>query len=187
MSADERLLERLAETHGPQVLAYLARRSDNPADAADLFQAVMVITWRRLSDVPPDDPQAAAWLIGTARRCLANDRRGRTRRTQATERLAASITTPAVDDPDPPSLVSRAIQGLPASDRELLTLIYWEDLTVEQAAVVLDIAPTTARKRLQRARERVALQLQPTPQSAPLLSGPFRSSRDRPENRTPAS
>lgn len=161
MSSDEQRLEQLAEAHSCRVLAYLARRTDSSADAADVFQAVLETTWRRLRDVPANDQAALAWLLGTARRCLANDRRGRTRRLQATERLRASIRVP--DPPDPSNsfaVVSQALKDLGEADRELLTLVYWEDLTVEQAAKVLNITPAAARKRLERARSRVRLHLE---------------------------
>ncbi len=161
MNSDERRLEQLAQTHSSRVLAYLARRTVNPADAADVFQAVLETTWRRLRDVPADDQTALAWLLGTARRCLANNRRGQTRRLQATERLVASIR---VLDPYDASNsfvdVRQAINHLREADREILTLVYWEDLTVEQAAEVLEIRPPSARKRLERARTRVKLHLE---------------------------
>ena len=41
-------------------------------------------------------------------------------------------------------------------DREILTLTYWDGLTAEQVAAVFGISPAAARKRLQRARERLS-------------------------------
>jgi RNA polymerase sigma factor (sigma-70 family) len=161
MNADEQRLEQLAEAHSSRVLAYLTRRTVNSADAVDVFQAVLETTWRRLRDVPVDDQAALAWLLGTARRCLANQRRGQTRRLQANERLVASIRVPEpYDFKDSFVEVRQAIHHLGEGDRELLTLVYWDDLTVEQAAKVLGVAPSTARKRLERARTRVRLNLE---------------------------
>jgi RNA polymerase sigma-70 factor (ECF subfamily) len=173
MNNDERRLEQLAETHSSRVLAYLARRTVNPADAADVFQAVLETTWRRLRDVPADDQAALAWLLGTARRCLANNRRGQTRRLKATERLVASIRVLETSDAASSFLdVRQAINHLDEADREILTLVYWEDLTVEQAAEVLEIRPPTARKRLERARTRVRLQLEVARVETPDHSSP---------------
>jgi len=161
VNSDERRLEQLAETHAPRILAYLARRTDSSADAADVFQTVLETTWRRLRDVPTDDQAALAWMLGTARRCHANNRRGYARRLQATDRLRFSIRV--LDPPDPSNSfddVSQALKDLSEADRELITLVYWEDLTVEQAAKVLGISPVAARKRLERARTRVRLHLE---------------------------
>lgn len=160
MSRDERRLEELAEAHGPRVLAYLVRRTNDSADAADVFQAVLVAAWRRLSDVPEDDQAALAWLFGTARRCLANHWRGQTRRLHATERLRGSIRLATAEVIGPKGGITEALMDLSDADRELLTLVYWEDLTVEQAASVLEITPVAARKRLERARTRLRIHLE---------------------------
>jgi len=160
VSHDERRLEELAETHGPRVLAYLARRTNDPADAADVFQAVLIAAWRRLPDVPDDDQAALAWLFGTARRCLANHWRGQTRRLHATERLCGSIRLVTTEEAGRVPGVNEALMDLNDADRELVTLVYWEDLTVEQAANVLEITAVAARKRLERARTRLRIHLE---------------------------
>jgi RNA polymerase sigma factor (sigma-70 family) len=160
VSRAEQRLEQLAETHGPRVVAYLARRTDHPADAADVFQAVLLVAWRRLPDVPSDDQAALAWLLATARRCLANDRKSQTRRLQATQRLGESVH---VSNPSPPEdhpSLTEALMDLNEADRELVTLVYWEDLTIEQAAQVLNLFAPTARKRLERARTRLRAHLE---------------------------
>lgn len=51
---------RLAETTGPRILAYLARRIDPPGDAADVLAEVLAIAWRRVADLPTDEGEAAA-------------------------------------------------------------------------------------------------------------------------------
>ena len=160
MSRDERRLEKLAEVHGPRVLAYLARRTNDPADAADVFQAVLIAAWRRLSDVPDDDQAALAWLFGTARHCLANHWRGQTRRLHATERLRGTFRLATADVAGLAPGVNEALMDLSDGDRELLTLVYWEDLTIEQAAIVLEITSVAVRKRLERARTRLRIHLE---------------------------
>lgn len=52
-------------------------------------------------------------------------------------------------------LVADALAGLDGDDRELITLIAWERLSPSEAAVVLGISAPAARKRLQRARQRL--------------------------------
>jgi RNA polymerase sigma factor (sigma-70 family) len=166
VSRQEKALENLAEQHGPRVLAYLARRCETSDDAADVFQAVLMVAWRRLPDIPSEDPAALAWLLSAARKSLANHRRGRTRRLAATDRLRATIT---VSDSYPESpdqredALRKAMDKLSEDDRELLRLIYWEDLATEQAAAVVGIMPAAARKRLERARTRLRLVLDADP------------------------
>lgn len=147
-------LEHLATVVGPDVLAYLARRTDPVEDAADVYAQVLTITWRRLPVVPADDREAFGWMLGVARRCLANHRRGGARRSALAERLRDELPrTVRRPDPDAALDAERALATLSPDDRELVTLVYWEQLTAKEAAAVLGISEAAARKRLQRARE----------------------------------
>jgi len=149
----------------PPVLAYLARRA--PDQARDLAADVFTVAWRRLSDVP-EDP--LPWLIGVARKVLANDRRAARRRSALRLRLATE-RAPLADDPaarfDSPDL-QQAWRSLSARDRELLALLAWEGLTPAQAALVLGCSEGALAVRLHRARARLARALaDPRPAGEP--------------------
>jgi RNA polymerase sigma-70 factor (ECF subfamily) len=153
VSAPEQRLEHLAASVGPDVLAYLARRVEPREDAADVYQQVLTITWRKLRAVPTDDREAFAWMLGVARRCLANHRRAGVRRTALAERVRDDLRV-AVRAPDP-AVAARANQllaKLSEDDRELVTLVHWEGLTLAAAAGVLGISAAAARKRMERLR-----------------------------------
>lgn len=144
-------LESLARLHAGRVLGYLRRRTDADT-AAEVWQQVLVVAWRRPKAVPAVAELALAWMLKTARFSLANHVRSEVRRDAATARLAESLRHAAPQvSPDPQ--VSAALKLLPESDRELLRLVYWDDLSTEQAAIVLGVRPAACRKRLQRARE----------------------------------
>ena len=66
--------EQLYREDSRGVLAYLARRTARPEDAADLLAEVYLIAWRRIATVPRGDT-GRLWLYGVARRVLANYRR----------------------------------------------------------------------------------------------------------------
>jgi RNA polymerase sigma factor (sigma-70 family) len=154
VTPDEQRLERLARTCGPRVLAYLARRASPQDVAADLFQQVLVTTWSRIARVPDEDEAALCWMLATARRHLANHHRAEHRRLAGTDRLRDTIRVLQPTDPGDGQLIE-AVDQLPPDDLELVRLVYWDDLSTEQAGAVLGIRPATARKRLQRARSRV--------------------------------
>lgn len=153
LSAAAERLEHLAGTVGPDVLAYLARRVSPVEDAADVYSQVLTITWQKLRVVPTEDREAFAWMLGVARRCLANHRRGLLRRSALADRLRHEVRT-AVSEPDDGAGVDaqRALASLSDADQELVTLVYWEGLTCAEAAGVLGISGAAARKRLERAR-----------------------------------
>jgi RNA polymerase sigma-70 factor, ECF subfamily len=132
----------------------VSRRSDAQT-ADDVVADVFVVAWRRLDDVP-EDP--LPWLLGVARRLLANRRRGRTRESALRERMAAETLTPTATSSDPESnhAVLHALDALSERDREALLLIGWEGLRSAQAARVLGLRPNAFAARLYRARRRFA-------------------------------
>ncbi len=168
-SADHDRFEHVTRTLGPRVLGYLARRTAQPADAADLLAEVLLVAWRRIDDLPAEEEQAFAWLLGIARRVAGNHRRGKRRRNALADRLRTALqqhTTSATDTAEA-RLVADALAHLKAGDRELIMLIAWEGLSPSEAAQALGISPVAARKRLQRARERLRPMLDDAPPAPP--------------------
>ena len=157
-SAAERFNELFGRTHGA-VLAYAVRRCTDPADAADVVAETFLVAWRRLDRVPADAERA--WLFGVARRVLANQRRGRQRQHAMAERLRHELAVASSSSAEPaqPSPLSEAIERLPETDRELLRLLAWEDLSQEEAAVALGISAGALRVRLHRTRRRLQAML----------------------------
>jgi RNA polymerase sigma-70 factor (ECF subfamily) len=158
--------------HREALLAYLLRRTDDPADAADVLAEVFLVAWRRADAVPVGDA-ARAWLFGVARRALANHRRSERRRSALASELAAALASvpPPADDAFDPDLRG-ALESLEARDREIVALTAWEQLTPAEIAQVLDMNPVTVRVRLHRARRRLEQKLigdppEPAPATAP--------------------
>jgi RNA polymerase sigma-70 factor, ECF subfamily len=133
------------------LLGYALRRCDTPEDAADVVAETFTIAWRRAADMPDGDA-ARLWLYGVARRVLANHRRGVRRHATKTAALRAELSAPAHDD----SPVTEVFRALPDRDRELLTLVAWEGLSVPEIAAVLGCSRNAVSIRLHRARKRFA-------------------------------
>lgn len=149
--------EVLYGAHYERVLAYALCRA--PADVArDVAADTFVVAWRRLGDVPPDP---LPWLIGVARRCLADQRRSSGRRDALASRLRQVCPVPAAWDDHPAEAVAErqqvlaALRRLGAADRELLRLVAWDELSSDQAAQSLGCSRATFAVRLHRARRRL--------------------------------
>ncbi|MBE2320442.1 sigma-70 family RNA polymerase sigma factor [Solirubrobacter sp. CPCC 204708] len=157
-SAAERRFRALFDTHRRLVLGYALRRVDEPADAADVVAETFLIAWRRLGDVPEGEA-ARAWLLATARRVLANQRRGERRRGGLADRLAGELAAavPVVDESD--GVVRRALAQLSEDDRELLLLAGWDGLSPGEIAAMTGTLAVTVRSRLHRARRRLRAEL----------------------------
>jgi len=135
------------------------------ADIDDVVNRTFSVAWRKFDQLQPD---ARAWLRGTARRVVANDQRGQRRWRALTERASQMIPDHPAPAPDEPAslelrIVSDAIDRLSESDRDVLLMCALEELDTDDLARILNIAPSAAKKRLSRARERLRNALaQPT-------------------------
>jgi RNA polymerase sigma factor (sigma-70 family) len=144
-TAEERF--RAVFGHLGAVTRYARRRGS--ADPEAIAAETMTIAWRRLADVPRDDPRP--WLFVTARNLLlAERRRSRAGAAAAAHREVATAPGSAGVEPR----VSAALTSLSPGDREALMLVAFDDLTPATAARVLGINPTAFRVRLYRARRR---------------------------------
>lgn len=143
--------------HHRAVLGYALRRGD-PDTAADVVSDTFLVAWRRLEAVPDD---ALPWLLGVARRTLANHRRAARRGDALRRRLRASRPPTVADQrTGVDDTVLRAFSRLSNADRELLSLVAWEGLTAREASRVLGTTAVAARVRLHRARRRLAAALE---------------------------
>jgi RNA polymerase sigma-70 factor (ECF subfamily) len=148
-----RRFEVLFHQHADAVLAYAIRRSDVDT-AEEVVAQTFAVAWRRL-DVVPD--AALPWLLGVARRVLANERRSRGRAEALALRLAREPGASSIDPADEVGArvsAHAALEGLRPAEREVLELLAWEGLSASQAASVLGCSRATIAVRMHRARRR---------------------------------
>lgn len=153
--------EAIFATDHAAVRRYVIRRQTSglvDEAIADTF----LVAWRRLDEVP--DP-ALPWLLGVARRVLADQRRAARRRHSLVERLHLDALAGGVrGDWEPPAGLSSelagALAGLTEQEREALLLVAWDELPAADAARVAGCSAAAFRVRLYRARRRVAKRLE---------------------------
>jgi RNA polymerase sigma factor (sigma-70 family) len=156
----QRRFDDLYAANQQAILGYLLRRTDSTDDAADVFAETFLTAWRRLDEIPAG-PQARLWLYGTARRTLANFRRGARRRLALADRLRSDLAL-SYQPAEPAgqfAAIAAAFRRLPEPDRELLALVAWEGLDSGQISAVLGCSRNAARIRLHRARRKLASEL----------------------------
>ena len=150
--------EALFAAHHAAVRSYVIRRAGGGVAVDDAVADTFLVVWRRLNEVP-DAP--LPWLLGVARRVLADQHRSARRRRSLSQRLA--LASPASPAWEPPLGVSAeladALRALTEHEREALLLIAWDGLTPAEAATAAGCSPTAFRVRLHRARRRVVGQL----------------------------
>jgi RNA polymerase sigma factor (sigma-70 family) len=125
----------------------------------DVTSEVFTVAWRRLDVVPGDPPQTERWLFAVARRVLRNHRRALARETRRIERLQALHGVANGSGPGPTGAerlsVFQAWRSLPPEDAEILQLVGWAGLGLDQLADRLGCRRGAAAMRLSRARRRL--------------------------------
>jgi RNA polymerase sigma-70 factor, ECF subfamily len=140
----------LARAVGDPLRRFVVRRAE-ASQVDDVLADTMLVLWRRLDDVPRDEP--LPWCYGVARGCLANAHRSSRRRQRLTDRLATvRVSQAPAEDPD----LHDALARLSPDDRELVRLWAWEELQPHQIATVLGVTPNAVSIRLHRARKKLA-------------------------------
>jgi RNA polymerase sigma-70 factor (ECF subfamily) len=159
--ARRQAFEELFNAHYWSVRAYVLRRGPT-AVAEDVVAETFLVAWRRLDSLG-DDP--LPWLLGVARRVLANQQRAERRRGALSARLQAVFSAQVPAWEPPPEMsdeLATAMVRLSPSEREALLLVAWEGLEPGRAAKAAGCSPTAFRARLHRARRHVAAALADT-------------------------
>jgi RNA polymerase sigma-70 factor (ECF subfamily) len=146
----------------PRVLAYALRRTADRGSAEEVVSETYLIAWRR-HDALPEEP--LPWLLGIARRVLANQRRSVSRR----QPDGAPASLDLVEAPHPEltpyetvaerEAFASAFGRLSERDREVLSLIAWDGLKPREAAEVMRCSAAVFSLRLHRARRRLLKEL----------------------------
>jgi len=162
---------RLFDEHHRAIQAYCARRLA-PEDANDATAEVFLVTWRKIDSAPSGD-EARLWLYGIAKNVTRNQQRSARRSGRLHGKLAGLASHPV---PDPATqIVQRAdyaevleaLDRLPETDREVLRLRNWEELSAAEISSVTGLSVRAVETRLSRARKRLARSLSDLPLARP--------------------
>jgi RNA polymerase sigma-70 factor (ECF subfamily) len=152
--------EALLERHQREVYNVALRMLGEPSAAEDAAQDAFLRAFTRL-DLYREGEPFGAWLHGIVRNRCLDILRSRARSTAAYPMLAppqADAEADAIRNLEAQG-VRRALSRLPARDRALLVLRYWEDRPTEEIASTLGMTDGAARVALHRARRALADQL----------------------------
>ncbi|WP_431955278.1 SigE family RNA polymerase sigma factor [Actinacidiphila sp. bgisy167] len=158
-SASSAQFTRYVMAKGPALLRTARSLTADPCDAEDLLQTALAKTylaWDRI-----DDHRA---LDGYVRRTLVNTRTSQWRRRRIEEYATAELPEPhsgAAAGPDEAErqaqrdALLRAIGRLPARQRAMVVLRYYEDMSEVQTAEALGVSVGTVKSAVSRALGRL--------------------------------
>jgi len=132
-----------------RVYAYVAYRIGDGPDAEDVTAAAIERALRYRDRFDPRRGDAAAWLIGIARRCISEHFGERPEPVESLPEPAApgELAADAALRLD----LRHAVAQLEPRDRELIALRYGADLTARQIGEVLQVKTNTVEVALHRA------------------------------------
>ena len=165
----EEALRPLYARYAPIVYG-LASHSLERATAEEIVQDVFLALWRNAGQYDPARGPLRPWLLQIAHFRILNELRRRSRRPRLAadpdgEMLAAIADT----DPGPSaawneyrrSAVRDALELLPPTQRQALGLAFFDELTHEQVADVLQLRLGTAKTRIRAGLQKLREQLAP--------------------------
>jgi len=144
--------EELFARYRKPLYGFFGRRLNNSERADDLTQETFLAVIRAVSRYEPR-ASVRTYLYGIALKLVAAERRRVFRNSAWSSALGLGTTEPNSDrTPDSVLWVRQALERLDASDREILMLREYEQLSYSDIAELLRIPVNTVRSRLFRSR-----------------------------------
>lgn len=145
--------DELVTRYRPRLVAFLARRLADAADAEDVAQETFLRAYDRLAQYDPSRP-FATWLFTIGKNVAANHAIARGRR-DARDRDSRPADTAIEDGAGASDLWPRARAILSPDAYRMLWLRYAQGLTVREIAAELDRSSVAVKVMLFRARRRL--------------------------------
>lgn len=155
---------RLYRAHHGPIASMLYRRLGDAHAAEDLAAQTFINAWQALPRYTHTGAPFRAWLMRIAINEARRWSRRQSRRRDVEGSVSPSPSAPGDDEQH--ARVRAAIRSLSLDHQDVITLVYFESLSVEQTAAVLSVRPGTVKSRLSRAREALKSKLGRTENSA---------------------
>jgi RNA polymerase sigma factor (sigma-70 family) len=163
-SGDDEALAVAYQRWSPLIYTSAMRATGNPADAADITQAVFVGAWRGRHGFDPAKGSLPGWLMTIARRRIADHWEERSREARRVSAVAAAEPDEASS---PPSdfivdrvLLADELERLGEPQRRIIELAFFQDLTHGQIASLLDLPLGTVKSHIRRSLDRLRMRLE---------------------------
>jgi RNA polymerase sigma factor (sigma-70 family) len=164
LAGDPVALRELWEADGRTVYGFALRCLRSHHDAEDVTQQVFVRAWRLRATYDPAKGRPGAWLMGIARRQVADRLTARARDTDVMSRAARAGVDLAGSHGHQRGVPDRVVEAvvvadelnrLPPQQRTVLRLAFFDDLTHQQIATLTGLPLGTVKSHLRRGLERL--------------------------------
>lgn len=142
---------------GPELLIWLSRKVQCREDAADILSQCLETLWKKQTEIPFRLDEARAWFYRIAHNHLLHHYRSESRKLRLADRLREAVANRVEYEPqiaDSLTIV-QLLEQLNEIEREIITLVHWENFTLAQVSKILQIPESTVRYRYQKTCEKL--------------------------------
>ena len=165
---NQEALQPLFSRYAPLVF-HLASQSLDPGSAEDIVQDVFLTVWRKAAAFDPGRGSFRSWLLQITHFRILNELRRRSRR-PAIDPEAGEVEELRDESGEPAETAWRqfrreavraAVGRLPPSQRQALSLAFFEELSHDQVAIALNLPLGTVKTRIRSALQKLRYMLAP--------------------------
>jgi len=158
---DPAAAQTLVDLLSPRLHSFFASQSGSRAEADDMLQEVWLRIHKGRHTYRPGEP-VLPWLYAIARRVRVDNyrRRQRIARREVVTDVLPETAAAAASSPGLPTF-AQLVAPLPDSQREVLTMLKVNGLTVEEVARVTSSTVGSVKQKVHRAYDRLRALLQP--------------------------
>jgi RNA polymerase sigma-70 factor (ECF subfamily) len=160
-AGDQLALKTLYGRHHVKIFRFAMRLLRNESSAEDVVSEVFVDVWRRATHFEGRS-EATTWLLGIAR----NKAYSMLRRTKREDELDDEEAAELEDIADTPEVILQkqnkgdllraCLMKLSAPHREVMSLVYYHDKSIEEVAEITGVPEGTVKTRMFHARKRLS-------------------------------
>lgn len=152
--------QRLLSDYGPAVFRLVVKMVGLPEDAEEVYQDVFVKALTKIKTFDPEKASLQTWLG----RIAYNEAVNHLRRSRldvvfmGNDELGAEYEDETYDNkPDEQTvmMLEQAMKQLPTADQTLLSLFYYENMSMKEIAYITGSIPSTIGSRLSRIRKKL--------------------------------
>lgn len=155
-AGDDDAVRDLYALYGQRLYAYALRLTNDPATAEDVTQNTLVTAWRTARTFRGEG-RLIAWLLGIVHHTAMKAIRNSTNYLDDVAEEAIREDQPSPEEQaqvkDERRWVRQGIQSLSSEHRAVLELVFYQELSLNEAAQVLNIPVGTVKSRLSYARD----------------------------------
>lgn len=154
-AGDDDAVRDLYAQYGQRLYAYALRLTNDPASAEDVTQNTLVTAWRTARNFRGEG-RLIAWLLGIVHHTAMKSLRGNMHYLNEMAKESIREDQPSPEEQaqvkDERRWVHQGMQSLSSEHRAVLELVFYQELSLNEAAQVLGVPPGTVKSRLSYAR-----------------------------------